>query len=187
MTEHDQRLRMQDPRIQYPKPPFPRQPQPAPGLASNMDPQPDHGETSYRGTGRYLGRKALLTGGHSGIDRAAAISFAREGADVAIVYLPSEEPDAREVLRLIEDKGRKAVGLPADITSEEVCTALVRKAVVGLDGLDILVNNAGQQVTQESIEDITSEPLCHVLDHQDRAEPDAARLVDHQHRIGAGL
>src|SRR5581483_546954 len=98
----DARLKMQDPRRQYPKPPFPEQPQPAPGLAARMEPRPDHGETSYRGCGRLKGRKALVTGADSGIGRAAAIAFAREGADVALVYLPDEEEDAREVVRLIE-------------------------------------------------------------------------------------
>src|ERR1700761_603975 len=97
----DPRLKMQDPREQYPKPPFPKQPQPAPGLAAHMEPRPDHGETSYRGSGKLFGRKALVTGADSGIGRAAAIAFAREGADVAIVHLPDEAEDAKEVLDLI--------------------------------------------------------------------------------------
>jgi hypothetical protein len=100
---------LQDPRKQYPAPPFPEQPQPMPGLARKMDPVPDHGEESYRGSGRLQGRKALVTGGDSGIGRAAAIAFAREGADVAISYLPEEEPDAKEVIALIEAEGRKAI------------------------------------------------------------------------------
>ncbi len=99
---NDDRLRMQDPREQYPKPPFPEQPQDAPGLASRMDPKPDHGEESYRGSGRLAGRKALVTGGDSGIGRAAAIAYAREGADVAIVHLPDEQADADEVIKLVE-------------------------------------------------------------------------------------
>src|ERR1700710_2288186 len=114
----DARLRMQDPRHQYPEPPFPAQPQAAPGLASRMEPKPDHGETSYRGSGKLIGRKALVTGADSGIGRAAAIAFAREGADVAIVYLPEEQPDADEVVRLIEAAGRRAVLAPADISDE---------------------------------------------------------------------
>ncbi|MDP3173309.1 MAG: SDR family oxidoreductase [Phenylobacterium sp.] len=153
----DQRLQMQDPRDQYPKPPFPKQPQPAPGLAAKMDPQPDHGETSYRGHGRLEGRKALVTGGDSGIGRAAAIAYAREGADVAIVYLPAEETDAREVISLIEADGRKAVALPGDIKEQAFCKELVTKAVEALGGLDILVNNAGKQVTQPGIAEITAE------------------------------
>src|SRR5204863_6535078 len=100
---------VEDPKTKYPRPPFKSQSQPWPGLASKMDPRPDHGETSYKGSGRLLGRKALITGGDSGIGRAAAIAFAREGADVAINYLPAEEPDAKEVADLIRESGRKAV------------------------------------------------------------------------------
>jgi len=150
------RLRMQDPRKQFPKPPFPPQPQPAPGLAARMKPKPDHGETSYQGNGRLAGRKALISGGDSGIGRAAAIAFAREGADVAIVYLPSEERDASEVIALIEATGRKAVAIPGDIKDEAFCRQLVKTAVKALGGLDILVNNAGKQVTQPDIGEITS-------------------------------
>jgi NAD(P)-dependent dehydrogenase (short-subunit alcohol dehydrogenase family) len=157
------RLRMQDPREQYPRPPFPRQPQDAPGLAKAMAPKPDHGETSYRGSGRLVGRKALVTGADSGIGRAAAIAFAREGADVALVYLPSEDADAREVMQLIEAEGRKAVALPGDIKDEAFCRKLVDDAVKGLGGLDILVNNAGKQVTQPHIGDITSEQFDQTL------------------------
>jgi NAD(P)-dependent dehydrogenase (short-subunit alcohol dehydrogenase family) len=140
----------------YPKPPFAQQRQPWPGLASKMDPRPDHGETSYRGSGRLRGRKALITGGDSGIGRAAAIAFAREGADVAINYLPQEEPDAAEVVNLIEAEGRTAVAIPGDITSETFCKKLVATAVKKLGGLDILVNNAGRQIARESILDIRS-------------------------------
>jgi len=100
---------LSNPRDKYPKPPYKRQTQPWPGLASKMDPRPDHGETSYRGSGRLAGRKALITGGDSGMGRAAAIAYAREGADVAINYFPSEEPDAKEVIELIQAEGR--VGL----------------------------------------------------------------------------
>ncbi|UST52882.1 SDR family oxidoreductase (plasmid) [Comamonadaceae bacterium OTU4NAUVB1] len=148
---------MQDPRSQYPQPPFPRQPQPAPGIASQMDPVPDHGETSYRGAGRLQGRKALVTGGDSGIGRAAAIAFAREGADVAISYLESEAADAREVIALIEAEGRKAVALPGDITDEAWCRELVDRTVGQLGGLDILVINAGRQQNREDISKVTSE------------------------------
>ncbi|MDX7953110.1 SDR family oxidoreductase [Lichenihabitans sp. Uapishka_5] len=152
-----ERLRMQDPRTQYPTPPFPKQPQAAPGLASKMDPQPDHGETSYKGYGRLAGRKALVTGADSGIGRAAAIAYAREGADVAIVYLPSEEADAKEVIALIEKEGRKALALPGDITDERFCTELVEKTVAAFGGLDILVNNAAKQTTQPDLADISTE------------------------------
>ena len=153
----DARLRMQDPRTQYPQPPFPEQPQAAPGQASKMQPAPDHGETSYRGAGKLVGRKALVTGGDSGIGRAVAIAFAREGADVAIGYLPDEESDAQEVVKLIEAEGRTAVAIPGDIKDEAFCGQLVETAVRGLGGLDILVNNAGKQTTQEFISDITTE------------------------------
>jgi hypothetical protein len=122
-----------------------------------MQPKPDHGETSYRGSGKLEGRKALVTGADSGIGRAAAIAFAREGADVAMVYLPQEERDAREVVELIEQAGRKAVAIPGDITDERFCEMLVQKAVKGLGGIDILVNNAGKQRTQREIGEITSE------------------------------
>lgn len=141
----------------YPKPPFKRQPQAPPGLASKLEPHADHGETSYEGSGRLKGRKALITGGDSGIGRAAAIAFAREGADVAINYLPVEESDAQEVVKLIEAAGRKAVALPGDIRDEKFCEKLVAEAIEGLGGLDVLVNNAGQQVTQPSLTDHATE------------------------------
>lgn len=151
------RLKMQDPRSQYPKPPFPQQPQAAPGVAQKMDPKPDHGETSYEGAGKLKGRKALITGGDSGIGRAAAIAYAREGADVAIGYLPAEEADAREVISLIEAEGRTALALPGDIKDESWCQAIVQKAIEGLGGLDILVVNAARQQYRESIEDLSSD------------------------------
>ncbi len=146
-----------DPVKEYPKPPFPKQSQDPPGLAGKMIPRPDHGERSYRGSGRLRGRKALITGGDSGIGRAAAIAFAREGADVAIGYLPVEEPDAAEVVALIREAGRKAVSLPGDIRTEGFCKQLVESAVRELGGLDILVNNAGQQHAVESIADLSPE------------------------------
>ena len=153
----------QDPTTQYPKPPFPAQEQPAPGLASKMTPRPDHGETSYKGSGRLTGRKALVTGGDSGIGRAAAIAYAREGADVAIVYLPAEEPDAKEVVDLIRKAGRKAVPIPGDLTDPAFCKRLVETAVKELGGLDILVNNAGTQRVQDSIEDVSDDQLEHTF------------------------
>jgi len=148
---------LQDPTTKYPKPPYPEQSQPWPGLTSKMNPRPDHGETSYKGSGRLLGRKALITGGDSGMGRAAAIAYAREGADVAIGYLPAEEQDAQEVLALIKQAGRKGIGIPGDIRTEAFCQQLVAQAVQGLGGLDVLVNNAGRQQTHESILDITTE------------------------------
>ncbi|WP_174297043.1 SDR family oxidoreductase [Sphingomonas bacterium] len=147
----------QDPRGKYAKPPFKAQTQAWPGLASRMDPRPDHGETSYVGSGRLTGRKALITGGDSGMGRAAAIAFAREGADVAINYLPEEEPDAREVVDLIRQAGRKAVAIPGDLRSEAFCGSLVDRAVASLAGLDTLVMNAGRQQSVPSILDLTTD------------------------------
>ena len=146
-----------DPTAKHPKPPFRAQSQPWPGLASRMDPRPDHGETSYRGTGRLAGLKALITGGDSGIGRAAAIAYAREGADVAINYLPAEEEDAREVIQLIRAAGRRGVAIPGDIRTERFCQQLVTRAVRELAGLDILVNNAARQQTRPTISDIESD------------------------------
>jgi NAD(P)-dependent dehydrogenase (short-subunit alcohol dehydrogenase family) len=148
---------LQDPATKYPRPPYPRQTQAWPGLAGKMDPRPDHGEKSYKGSGRLAGRKALITGGDSGMGRAAAIAFAREGADVAINYLPDEEPDAREVVALIQAAGRKAVPIPGDLRDAAFCRTLVDQAVSGLGGLDILVSNAGRQQSRPSILDITDE------------------------------
>ncbi|MBY0333364.1 MAG: SDR family oxidoreductase [Acetobacteraceae bacterium] len=148
---------LEDPRQAHPRPPFPRQEQPWPGLAARMQPRPDHGEASYQGAGRLAGRRALITGGDSGIGRAAAIAYAREGADVAINHLAEEEEDAREVLELIRKAGRKAVSIPGDIREEAFCTRLVERAAGELGGLDILVNNAARQTAQKSIADITTE------------------------------
>jgi NAD(P)-dependent dehydrogenase (short-subunit alcohol dehydrogenase family) len=150
---------LRDPQTKYTSEPFPEQRQPWPALASKMNPRPDHGEASYKGSGRLAGRKALLTGGDSGIGRAAAIAFAREGADVAINYYPSEEPDAREVVALIREAGRKAVALPADIRTRGACEKLVAGAVEGLGGLDILVNNAAYQQSKASIDEISDEQM----------------------------
>ncbi len=149
--------KLQDPVSKYPKPPFKGQLQPWPGLASKMEPPPDHGEKSYKGSGRLLGRKALITGGDSGMGRAAAIAYAREGADVAINYFPAEEPDAKEVVELIKAAGRKAVALPGDLRDEAFCQKLVADAVSGLGGLDILVCNAARQQARQSILDISNE------------------------------
>jgi NAD(P)-dependent dehydrogenase (short-subunit alcohol dehydrogenase family) len=151
------RVGMQDPREKYPKPPFPSQSQPWPGLAGRMDPRPDHGETSYLGSGRLKGRKALITGGDSGMGRAAAIAYAREGADVAINYLPDEEPDAREVRDLIRAAGVRAAPIPGDLRDESFCRNLVDEAVRQLGGLDIIVSNAGRQQSRASIAEVSEE------------------------------
>jgi NAD(P)-dependent dehydrogenase (short-subunit alcohol dehydrogenase family) len=149
---------LQDPATQYPGPEFEAQQQPAPGLAKDMtDPKPDHGEQTYRGTGRLTDRKAIVTGADSGIGRAVAIAFAREGADVVLSYLPAEEDDAKEVVALVEEAGRKAVAVPGDLRDEQTCTALVAKAVEELGGLDVLVNNAGKQQAVEDIAELTTE------------------------------
>jgi NAD(P)-dependent dehydrogenase (short-subunit alcohol dehydrogenase family) len=148
---------LENPADKYPKPPYKKQSQPWPGLASRMDPRPDHGETSYKGAGRLAGRKALITGGDSGMGRAAAIAYAREGADVAINYFPTEEPDAQEVVALIKAEGRIGLAIPGDLRDEKFCQDLVARAVEGLGGLDIVVNNAGRQQTRSSILDVTTE------------------------------
>ncbi|HKS58343.1 MAG TPA: SDR family oxidoreductase [Steroidobacteraceae bacterium] len=148
---------MTDPRSKYPKPPFRKQTQQWPGLVRDMDPKPDHGEHSYRGSGRLAGRKALITGGDSGMGRAAAIAYAREGADVAINYFPSEEPDATEVIQLIKDAGRNGVAIPGDLRDEAFCQRLVAQAVEKLGGLDIVVCNAGRQQARPSILELTTE------------------------------
>ena len=146
-----EQTRMTDPRTKYTTQRFPEQRQPWPALQSKMTPVPDCGERSYEGSGRLTGRKALLTGGDSGIGRAAAIAFAREGADVAINYYPTEEPDAKEVVDLIRAAGRKAVAIPMDLRTDDACKAIVAKAVSGLGGLDILVNNAAYQQSKKTI------------------------------------
>jgi NAD(P)-dependent dehydrogenase (short-subunit alcohol dehydrogenase family) len=149
--------KLEDPTSKYPKPPFKGQSQPWPGLASKMEPRPDHGELTYKGSGRLAGRKVLITGGDSGIGRAAAIAYAREGADVALNYLPAEEPDAQEVVKLIKAEGRKAITIPGDLREESFCQRLVAEAIKGLGGLDILVSNAARQQTHASILDISTE------------------------------
>ncbi|RXT41131.1 NAD(P)-dependent oxidoreductase [Bradyrhizobium betae] len=146
-----------DPVTRYPKPPFKRQSQPWPGLAGKMEPRPDHGETSYKGSGRLAGRKALITGGDSGMGRAAAIAYAREGADVAINYVPNEEPDAQEVIALIKKEGRTGLAIPGDLRDETFCKQLVEQALQGLGGLDVVVCNAARQQSHESILDVSSE------------------------------
>jgi NAD(P)-dependent dehydrogenase (short-subunit alcohol dehydrogenase family) len=150
---------LQDPTKQYPRPKFKHQLQTVPGLDKKMEPKADHGETSYLGHGRLRGRKALVTGGDSGIGRATAIAFAREGADVVINYLPSEEADAREVIALIEQEGRLAVAIPGDISNEKFCMKLVKEAHKKLGGIDILAAVAGRQHAIERIADLTTKQL----------------------------
>jgi NAD(P)-dependent dehydrogenase (short-subunit alcohol dehydrogenase family) len=140
--------------VNYPKPPYPSQKQAMPGWTEKMDPRPDHGETTYKGSGRLAGMKAVITGGDSGIGRAVAIAYAREGADVLIAYL-SENDDANEVKSLIENEGRKAILISGDLQTPDHCRAVIKKAVDELGGIDILVNNAAHQATFKDIEDIS--------------------------------
>ena len=140
----------------YPSPPFPEQKQDYPGLAQKMEPVPDHGEHSYRGNARLQGKKALITGADSGIGRAVAIAFAREGADIAMNYLPVEEDDAKQVADYVKQAGQKVVAIPGDLKDETFCTKLVQDAVDGLGSLDIVVNNAGRQVYCKSLTDIST-------------------------------
>lgn len=155
MTQHE----MKDPTSQYPEMDIPEQSQAEPGLDSMLRPKADHGQETYVGSNRLEGRKALITGGDSGIGRAVAIAFAREGADVAINYLPSEEEDARDTVRLIEEAGRKAVAIPGDLSDEPFCRKLVNNACKELGGLDILVNNAGKQVFNDDFASLSSDQV----------------------------
>ncbi len=156
MNQH----KMKDPVTQYPVINPPEQKQPEPGLDSELKPLADHGLESYEGAKRLKGRKALISGGDSGIGRAVAIAYAREGADVAICYLPSEESDAKDVVKAIEDAGQKAVALPADFTDgEEVVRKVVADAAEQLGGLDILINNAGKQVFNNDFSTLPSKQL----------------------------
>ncbi len=143
---------------------FPRQEQSQPGLISRTDPAPDHGEESYVGSGRLEGLRALITGGDSGIGRAVAIAYAREGADVAISYLPEEQEDADDTRRWIEKAGRKALLLPGDVRSEEQCRDLVDRTIAELGGLDILVLNAAYQENRDGLETIPTEEIERVFD-----------------------
>lgn len=148
---------IQDPTTQYPKVTNDGSLQAEPGLDNTLSPKADHGESTYEGKGRLKGRKALITGGDSGIGAAVAIAFAREGADVVINYLPEEEADAKKIIAQIEDAGQIAVAIPGDIKDENFCKELVQKTIDQFETIDILVNNAGKQEFVEDLQDITSE------------------------------
>lgn len=152
-----------DPTTKYPTGPFPRQEQSPPGATARMAPEPDHGEESYRGCGRLTGRRALITGGDSGIGRAVAIAFAREGADVAIGYLDREQPDAEETARWIEEAGGQALLLPGDLRSEAHCDALVERVRSTFGGLDLLVLNAAHQRDRGGIDEIPTDDFETVM------------------------
>ena len=158
-TESTDQLTFQNPVTRYPSLSPPIQHQDEPGLDADLDPKADLGEFSYRGTGRLAGRRALVTGGDSGIGAAVAIAFAREGADVALHHLPAEEADARAVAEIIEREGRTAVRIPGDLTDRSFCESLADSAADGLGGLDILVNNAGKQVVASSLEELSDDQL----------------------------
>jgi len=149
----------QNPKELHPKPPFPERAQEFPGKEQKMELRPDHGEQSYRGRGRLLGKLALITGGDSGIGRAVAIAFAREGADVVISYLEEEEPDAQETRRWVEESGQKAIAVAGDIRQERYCLDLVERIVAEQGHLDILINNAAYQMTYEKLQEISEEEL----------------------------
>ena len=150
---------MQDPVAQYPQPNIPKQSQPEPGLDAKMIPKADHGELTYRGSERLKGRKALITGADSGIGRAVAIAFVREGADVMLTYLPSEESDAHDLVTLINEEGPKVATCAGDISDESFCQRLIDTTVKELGGIDILVNNAGKQVYVEDIMELSTEQM----------------------------
>ena len=162
MTQYDQ-YTIRDPRTQYSKVNADGSLQPEPGLDAKTTPRADHGEETYRGLGRLKGRKALITGGDSGIGAAVAIAFAREGADVAINYLPEEQQDAEHIAKQIELEGRKAVLIAGDIKDEAFCGDLVKKIVDEFGSIDILVNNAGKQVFVGNLEDLTTEQFEHTF------------------------
>ena len=159
---HDQTTQ-QDPATQHPQPEQPELQIEHPGHEAEMSPRVDHGEQSYRGSGRLQGRRALITGGDSGIGRAVALAFAREGADVVISHLPEERADAQETVRLVEDAGRTGISLPGDLTDEAYCREIVERTVSELGGIDILVNNAAYQMAHEGLEDISTEELEHTF------------------------
>jgi NAD(P)-dependent dehydrogenase (short-subunit alcohol dehydrogenase family) len=160
MSDDEQR----NPVERHPRPDFPRQDQAHPGWTGPMDPPPDHGEDSYRGSGLLKDRRTVLTGGDSGIGRAVALAYAREGADVLFTHLPEEAEDARETARLVEDAGRKAIAVPCDVTDEDQCRDLIERAVAEFGRIDVLINNAAYQMSQpEGIEAISTEQFDRVV------------------------
>jgi NAD(P)-dependent dehydrogenase (short-subunit alcohol dehydrogenase family) len=161
-TENSDTKRMEDPLEQYPTPPYEEQQQAPPGDEDLLQPGADHGELTYKGSGKLLGRKAIITGGDSGIGRAVAIAFAREGADVAISYL-NEDDDAQETAKYVEEAGRKALLIPGDISDPQHCKNIIERAVKEFGDIDILVNNAAFQATHNSLQEITPEELDHTF------------------------
>ena len=159
----DDQTRQQDPKEQYPKPQFPEQEQEHPGLDSEMQPEPDYGYDTYRGHGRLEGKAAIITGGDSGIGRAVALAFAREGADVLISYLDEEESDAQETAHVVEEAGQQAVKAPGDISKEAHCNLVIEKSVEEFGKVDILVNNAAYQMTFDGVTEIPSDLLLHTF------------------------
>lgn len=152
------------PTHQQPQPPFPQQEDEHPGYTERMSPRPDHGEDTYEGSGRLTGRRTVITGGDSGIGRAVALAFAREGADVLLTYLPEEEGEAQETVRLVEDAGRRAVPMASDIREEDECRRVIDTAAREFGGIDVLVNNAAYQMSQpDGIEHITTEQFDQVV------------------------
>lgn len=161
-SRSDQQQSGQNPLTREPKPPYPAQHQPPPGLESKMNPQPDYGEDSYKGSGKLQGKVALITGADSGIGRAVALAFAREGADILISYL-TEESDAQETVRVVKEAGRRAIAVGGDIGDEGHCQQLVQRALQEFGRLDILVNNAGFQMNHKGLADIPSEQIERVF------------------------
>jgi NAD(P)-dependent dehydrogenase (short-subunit alcohol dehydrogenase family) len=157
-TQNNNSETMQNPLEQYPKPPYSDKKQEIPGFENEMEPKADHGETSYKGSGKLTGRKAIITGGDSGIGRAVAIAFAREGADVLISYL-NEDIDAKDTAKYVEEAGRKAVLMPGDISEEEHCKNIINRAVEEFGQIDILVNNAAFQMSHKSLQEVSAEEL----------------------------
>ena len=156
LNDNNMSTTIKDPVKKYPQPPYPEQSQEVPGSDAEMNPKADHGENSYKGSGKLNGRKAIITGGDSGIGRAVAIAFAREGADVLISYL-NEDADAQETAKHIRDAGRKAVLVPGDISNEQTCKDIIQRAIDEFGQLDILVNNAAYQMSHKSLQEVTAE------------------------------